>query len=349
MASDGPTGEHTSGSLELRAVELSEWIQFEGLDRLRCGSRPSDRARRIGGPVDLYGLCDAVVVMATAGRLPPYPQDRAAWIHDIQSFQDQHSGWFAEGAAPTHVEWHVTAYAVAALHLLDARPRHTIAAALPLTDPASIRDRLDALDWNDWVYLESHTGAGIGSVFTILEELLPSAEDRTRWFDTYFDALDSHLDPRSGLHGDHKPAAGDLDQLGGTFHYAFLYEHHRRPLRFAVERRDSVAGLQQASGLWDPANPWWLTLDGAYLLRTSVRDAPAAEASDASQAIVRAATAVVDRWDPAAREQILASSPMASHDLAAVTTLLAEAGQALGWTWSGGRRLRSVLLHRPFI
>jgi hypothetical protein len=286
--------------------------------------------------------------MATAGRLPPYPQDRVRWIHAIQSFQDPHTGWFMEGEEPSHVEWHVTAYAVAALQLLDARPRHTIEAALLLTDPAALRRRLDGLDWTDWVYLESHTGAGIGSVFTMLDELLPVPEDRSRWFDTYFDAVDAHLDPRTGLHGDHKPAIGDLDQLGGTFHYAFLYEHHRRSLRFARRRLDSVAGLQQASGLWDAANPWWLTLDGAYLLRTATRDATGG-AGRAHRCTVRAVTAVVDRWCPSERERLLETSPMASHDLVAVTTLLAEAGQALRWTWPGGRHLRSVLLHRPFI
>jgi hypothetical protein len=339
------TGDGTARPLELGAVELSEWIQGEGLSRLRCGARPTDRARQVGGPLDLYGLCDAVVVMATAGRLPPYPQDRVGWIHAIQSFQDPLTGWFVEAGAPTHVEWHVTAYAVAALQLLDARPRHRIDAALALTERAALQRRLDALDWSDWVYLESHTGAGIGAVFTIVEDLLPAAEDRIRWFDTYFDALETHLDPRSGLLGDHKPAAGDLDQVGGTFHYAFLYEHHRRPLPFAAERRDSVVGLQQASGLWDSGNPWWLTLDGTYLLRTSAGDPPGSERSG----IVRAAGAVVDRWGPAERDRILEDSPMASHDLAAVTTLLAEAGHALGWSWPGGRRLRSVLLHRPFI
>jgi hypothetical protein len=335
-------------SLHARAVALSEWIQATALERLRCGPRATDRARRVGGELDLYGLCDAVVVMATAGRLPPHPQDRAGWAHAIQSFQDPASGWFVERPEPSHVEWHAAAYAVAALQLLDARPRHAIGAALELVEPAALRRRLDELDWVDWVYLGSHTGAGIGSVFTISEDLIASPEERTRWFETYFDVLDAHLDPRSGLHGDHKPATGDLDQLGGTFHYAFLYEHHRRPLRFALERAASVERLQQPSGLWDPANPWWLTLDGTYLLRTAAGDAPEA-AEGARRGIARAVSAVLDRWRPEARDRLIEASPMASHDLAALVTLLADAGAALGWTWQGGRRLTSVLRHRPFI
>jgi hypothetical protein len=347
MPDDLPTGSD-GASLQARAVALSEWIQAVALEQLRCGPHATDRSRRVGGDLDLYGLCDAVVVMATAGRLPPYPQERAGWVHAVQSFQDPASGWFVEHSEPTHVEWHATAYAVAALQLLDARPRHAIGAALQLVEPSALRRRLGELDWGDWVYLESHTGAGIGTVFTILEDLLTSPEDRARWFDSYFDVLDAHLDPRSGLHGDRKPRTGDLDQLGGTFHYAFLYEHHRRPLPFALERAASVERLQQPSGLWDPANPWWLTLDGTYLLRTAADEAP--EATErARHGISRAVSTVLDRWRPEARDRLIRTSPMASHDLAALVTLLAEAGAALGWTWQGGRRLISVLSHRPFI
>jgi hypothetical protein len=262
----------------------------------------------------------------------------------IGAFQSPTTGHFVERGQPSHVELHVSAYAIAALELLGHLPAHALRFAEPLRSPAAITAFLGTLDWADWVYLESHAGAGIGSIFANVPWL-----GSPPWFDAYFGALDAHLDPANGMHGDGKPAGGDIDQIGGTFHYAFLHETFHRRLAHAEARIDSVLGLQRPDGLWDPDNPLWLTLDGVYLLSRGVRHTGHRRV-DVETAIGRALDDVADRCLSADGRRRSFCGLMGTHSLTAAVSLLAEAQAFLGIeAVRSDVPIRLVLDRRPFV
>lgn len=321
------------------------WIVGEYEPSVRVDARAGAYASRPGGDQpELYGIADLACVLHTLGRLHPTDAQRREWADAFAAFQDAGTGNYVERGPASHVELHATAYAIAAMQLLDLEPRYPLAFLDPHRPPASVAGFVDGLDWRSWVYLESHRGAGLGSVMAIA-----GAVDPSPWFDAYFRALESHLDPVNGMFGDDKPPEGDLDQIGGTFHYAFLYEWAHRRLPYASARIDSVLALQRDGGLWDEANPLWLTLDGAYLLTRGMRHSAYRRVEVEAAVAGAVETAASVALDPAARAEVF-GGPMGTHALVAVLSLLAEAQDFLGAeVVVTGRPLGLVLDRRPFV
>jgi hypothetical protein len=320
-----------------------DWVDESFEPSVRVEPTPGAYAAARGGnEVDLYGSSDMACVRYTTGARPD--DEMPPWAEVIQSFQDPITGHFVERGRPTHVELHASAYAVAALRLLDATPTHTLTFLRKWDEPEAVRAFVAGLDWRDWVYLESHAGAGVGSL-----AVNSSPRRDAAWFDAYFDALDAVLDPVTGMHGVNKPATGDTDQIGGTFHYAFLYEFEGRPLAFAPARIDAVLGLQNGDGIWDPDNPLWLTLDAVYLLRQAVRNSDHRRAG-VERAVTSAVEWLHDNVLAPERREAAFGGPMATHDLVAVLTTLTEAQRLLGRdAVRTARPLSSVLDQRPFV
>jgi hypothetical protein len=331
----------------VRAQALVDWLLGEYEPAVRTGGGAGAYACR---PEEqdpaLYGVADMACALFTVGALDRSAERRREWAAAFELFQDPATGHYVEGGPPSHVPLHVTAYAIAAMRLLDLAPVHPLRFAEPWRAPAAVTAFLERLDWRDWVYLESHAGAGLGSIFANVEGL-----GGPEWFAAYRSALDARLDPASGLHGIGKPAGGDLDQIGGTFHYAFLYEHFGWPLAHPEARTDAVLGLQRRDGVWDPANPWWLTLDAGYLLTRAHRASGGYRGSAVVEAVGRATAAVAERvLDPGGRREAFVEAPLGTHTLVAVLSLLAEAQAFLGVdVVRTDRRLTLVLDHRPFV
>ncbi len=323
--------------------EFTDWVvaDYEGFSALRRlslrrGDEPGER-------LDLYDTADYICALATLGRLPDEADGHARLTRALASYQDPVSGHFVEGGSPSHVQLHATAYALAAMCLLDEQPDSPLTFAEDYKTPSDISTFIEALDWRDWVYLESHRGAGLGSIFWNAPGL--GTDD---WFDRFFSSIEGHLDAATGMFGDGKPAAGDLDQIGGTFHYAFIYESAGRTLPGAGERSRAILGLQRPDGLWDPANPYWLTLDAVYLLsRAASRDDT--PDSRAATAVYRALEAL---WPATVTSGRMAAfgAPMGTHSVVAVLTCFAEAQRLLGpdVVITDGE-LANVLDRRPFI
>ena len=199
------------------------------------------------------------------------------------------------------------------------------------------------LDWRHGVYGDSHKGAGLGSIF-VLERL-----GSEQWFDDYFATCDSMFDRNNGLMGLDKPPTGDDDQIGGTFHYSFLYEHFHRPMPYPERRIDTVIGLQQHDGYWDTGNPLWLSFDAVYLMTRTLRYCHY-RLDDVRQAVRRVMSALMrDAFGPEGRTRTF-SGRLGSHLVTAAISLSAEAQSFLGsreviTSWP----LRFVLDRRPFI
>ncbi|MBC7783206.1 MAG: hypothetical protein H7144_05150 [Burkholderiales bacterium] len=339
----------TSSSIETHPYDLREFIQWvieEFEPSMRRLGGAGHYAREPGGvEVELYGVSDMACVLYTLGRLRANQKQREDWATAFAQFQDPETGYLLE-KQPTHSALHNTAFALAAMELLDLAPQHELSMAAEFADPAAY---LATLNWKTNVYSDSHKGAGIGAIYALVPEVAGDEPAATRWFDAYFSTCDALFDPANGMMGVDKPPGGDSDQIGGTFHYAFIYESFNRRMSYPEPRIDSVIGLQQPDGYWHPTNRLWLTLDAVYLLTRTVRHH--AYRVDDVRAVVRRVMDVVmqDVFSEAGREKTFGTG-LCVHSMTCALSIAAEAQQFLGadeviTDWP----LRLVLDRRPFI
>ena len=203
---------------------------------------------------------------------------------------------------------------------------------------------LDSFDWRSGVYGCSHDGAGLASALALVPGTVPP-----EWFVRYFDHLDTYLDRRNGMLGIDKPAGGDTDQIGGTFHYAFIYDYFHRRMPYPEARVDAILGLQMDNGEWASGNPWWMTLDALYMLTRGARHSHH-RPDDVRAAVRRTLNICHERvMDPTSRLKYF-NRHMGQHTLAAATNILAEAQQFLGsQEVVTNEPMRLILDKRPFI
>jgi hypothetical protein len=245
--------------------DFVRWIVEELEPSVRLPGGAGRYARTVGGAAELYGTSDMACILYTIGKLRPTDAERQEWAEAFQIFQNPETGFLIE-KDPTHTPLHNTAFALGAMQLFDLTPKYPVKMGPEYQDPRAF---LATLDWKKAVYTESHKGAGMGAIFALSPGLR-----NTAWFNEYFAACESYFDPHNGLMGQDKPAGGDSDQVGGTFHYSFLYNYFNRRMPFPERRIDSVIGTQQPDGYWRADNHLWLTLDAMYLLTRTVRYCP---------------------------------------------------------------------------
>lgn len=320
-------------------AQLINWISRDFEPRVRVGPQAGAYARRAEeSHTHLYGTCDMACVYHTIGQLPQDDAARGQWVDILQSLQDPQTGYLVADPAD-HGMMHNTAFALGALNLFDAQPRHPLHFFRQYDSLDMLRKFFDGLDWREHVYSCSHDGAGLASAAALVPGTVTSD-----WFDAYFDYLDARFDPANGMLGIDKPAAGDFDQIGGTFHYAFLYEYFGRTMPFAEARTDAILGLQLPSGNWHERNVWWLTLDAIYMLDRDQRRIGHRPA-EVREAIIRALAAAAARLENP--EVLQALTP---HALTAVVSLITIAQQHLGPDEvRSPQPLKLVLDRRPFI
>lgn len=330
-----------SGPIAADLREFIGWIQhtFEPSVKLPGGA---GRYARKGGETtpELYGVADMACVLHTIDRLHPSENERAEWAQVFQSFQTNPSGLLVE-KSPTHSPIHNTAFALAAMELLQLRPERPVK---PPAEYGDVRTLFAEIDWVGGVYPGSHRGAGTGSIYALVPELRDPA-----WFEAYFSACEELFDPRNGLMGRKKPTTGDWDQIGGTFHYAFIFSHFNRLLPYPEKRIDAILRLQQPDGYWSPDNHLWLTFDAMYLLTRTSRYCK--HRYPEVVALVRRVMRLLMRDVFSAEGRVKAfSGELPVHSLTAAVSAAAEAQIFLGHREVlTDRPLRLVLDRRPFI
>jgi hypothetical protein len=321
------------------------WIEhvFEPSARLAGGAGQYPDAPG-GTEATLYGAADMACVLYAIGALHPTEKQRAEWGEAFERFQNQETGWFLQksfGLSPEHN----TAFALGAMELLDLTPRYPVKMDAEYANP---RTFLETLNWKTNVYRDAHRGAGIGAIYTLRGMLEPGTRS-TAWFAEYFAACDGYFDVMNGLMGQDKPATGDTDQIGGTFHYAFVYEYFHRQMPYPEKRIDTVLGLQREDGFWLEGNYLWLTLDAIYLMTRTLRYC--AHREEEVRASVRRAVRAVETaaYSPEGRKRSF-SKGQAVHAATVACAIGAEAQSFLGagevvTDWP----LKLVLDRRPFI
>jgi hypothetical protein len=314
-----PSRPATTSTCDLR--DFVRWVLTEFEPSVRLPGACGLYARSPGQTEpELYGTSDLACILHTLGRLRPSHTERAEWAATFQSYQDHGTGWLLERDA-SHSPVHNTAFALAAMGLLDLSPQHPVLMGQDYADPRAL---LETIDWRHGVYPGSHTGVGAA----VIRALAPGLYTR-EWFERYFAQCDSLIDPNNGMLGRDKPPGGDSDQVGGTVHYLFLYGHFNRRMAHPEKRIDAVLGLQQDDGYWHPQNHLWLAFDAVYTLTRSLRTTP--HRFEDVRACVRRTLRVVDRdfFSPEAR-QTAYRGRVATHVLTAALSFAAEAQQFLG-------------------
>ena len=320
------------------------WITEEFEPSVRLPGPAGSYAREVGArETELYGISDMACILYTLGRLRPTEKERAEWNQNFQSLQDPVTGCYLERQR-THIPLHNTAFALGAMELLELGPARPLVFAREYAAPEKLRAFLEGLAWRKTVYKDSHAGAGLASVMVLAPGLVGPD-----WFASYFAWLDARFDPRNGMLGQDKPDGGDFDQIGGTFHYHFLYEFFRRRMPFPERRIDAIIGLQQPDGYWHPQNHLWLTLDAVYMLTRTVRHCHhrPRDVEGVVRRVLEVFMSEVISPDGRARHF---GGRLGVHCLTAVVSLLAEAQQFLGAEEVLTEMpLRLVLDRRPFI
>ena len=203
---------------------LGEWLARYALGPVGSYTRHLHRDGYDHTVPDAYGCAGAANIAYMLGQIPANADQRASWVDQLQQFQDPATGVFVDA---THSDEHTTAHVTAALELFEARPAHPLTFLRPIHDPAALRSYLDRLDW-DRPWPASHNAAGTASALTITGEVGPD------WFATWLDWFDAEVDPTTGLwrRGRMLPAEewpGLFSNLGGSFHFHFVYDYLRQP------------------------------------------------------------------------------------------------------------------------
>jgi hypothetical protein len=291
---------------------------------------------------DAYGVADAVNILYTTASMPSSPSRRAELVAALQSFQDPATGMFHD---PSHVPEHTTAHVSAALELLEARPAHPLRFLEPLRSPETITRFLDELDW-DRPWPASHRGAGVGSAIVLAEDPSPV------WVDAYLGWLDENVDPATGLWraGRMLPLADDpglFANLGGSFHYHFVYLALRRAMPHPERVIDTCLTLLADGGAPIAARTvGFAEIDWVYCLHRALRQCGHRRAeSEAALAEVagRVVALLTDPgyWRTPAFDDL--------HTVFGALCTVAELQLALPGRVLTPRPLRLVLDRRPFI
>jgi hypothetical protein len=329
-------------SFQLDMRGFVQWILSEYEPSIRLGGGAGRYPRQPGqtSPA-LYGVADMACTLYTVGALHPSVKEREEWAAAFELFQNPSTGWFIEKDPRTLSQQHNTAFALGAMQLFDLSPRYPLNMGSEYSD---ISAYLNSLNWKTGVYTDSHKGAGIGSIYTLVPTL-----HSTAWFSKYFETCDELFDPNNGMMGRDKSAGGDMDQIGGTFHYSFLYQFFNRQMLYPEKRIDAVLRLQQPNGYWSTSNHLWLTLDAIYLMTRTLRYCPH-RYEDVRACVQRTLRALQqDVYSPEGRKTVF-SKMDGVHSLTAAISIAAEAQNFLGikeviTDWP----LKLVLDRRPFI
>lgn len=144
---------------------------------------------------------------------------------------------------------HTTAHCAAALELFDAAPSFSIPALDQYKTKEGLYAYLEALEWRDSPWNNSHKGAGIYVAMNMTGAAAPE------WNEWYFDWFYEEVDPVTGMwrkgYAD-KAGSRIYEHMAGSFHYLFNHEYAHRPLRYPEKMIDTCLEMYEKKYL--PAN-----------------------------------------------------------------------------------------------
>lgn len=219
-----------------------------------------------------YGCADAANILYSIGAFPKNHKERESWVSVLQNMQGE-DGLFHE---ETHHAIHTTAHCAAALELFDAAPMYPCTALLPYLDFDKFINLMEALDWANNPWRDSHKGAG---VYVALN--LTGAATR-EWNEQYFAWFAENADAETGMWM--KPRRIQIERrapmyfyMAGSFHYLFNHEYAHMPLQYPDRMIDSCIKMYDTPGEL-PSNfghkADFLEIDWVFCLTRAQRQTP---------------------------------------------------------------------------
>lgn len=225
--------------------------------RDQLSSTPGECLMSPNGQNTLYSSCFAAMTLHYLGALPePSSQERRAWAAYIQQWQDPNTGLFLGPEVVQeeftharhdweHVTMHLTAHALPALNLLGEQPCYPLHFAKIYLNPIKLSRWLAARDWHD-AWLEGNNLLFVGQFLIHLRDYegLLEAEQALEY---YFEWLDQHVDPLTGLWGTNTHASVPV-AIYGAYHQLLVYYCCRRVVQHPTRIMDLVLDMQHADG-----------------------------------------------------------------------------------------------------
>ncbi|NIM89944.1 MAG: hypothetical protein GTO17_03245 [Candidatus Aminicenantes bacterium] len=254
------------------------------IEQFRSGNGIGEYSFTKRGPTSFYGTTDVLISLYNTGKLDLTEEEKDQWAKVINQFQDPKTGWYKR-TFTMHYKEHTTAYAIAALYLIDRKP------AYPLNWKDKILKSKRAMEkwikrpnWS-FIWATSHIISGIPA------SLLMTGEGTQEFYDWYFDWLDNQADSNSGFYLRgliHKLKLVRLprkQEMAGAFHMYYVYEFVKRMWPYPEKIVDHTLRLQHENGLWEKDITFCVDLDGLYCLTRSSRNANGYRKKDVELAV----------------------------------------------------------------
>ncbi len=323
-----------------------EKVLPEYMAKFKSGLGVGDYSYRPGSKkTDLYGTTDMVYLLYTMNMMDTLTAaQKEEWAATIQKFQNPKTGLFG-GNVTLHGAEHAAAYAVGALRILGAKPLYPMTSFVnKYGTPDKVEKLMRGLPW-DAIWSGSHIGSGIPSA------LINTGAIGSDWTDAYFEWVDRETDPATGYvmlnsaGGQKKKAT--RDELGGVFHFHYIYTYIGRPLVYPERLIDTTISLQLPNGLYDGDVPYCIDLDGVFEIIRAFRqlDGKYREA-DVKASVEKNLAAITERVND--REFVM-TRYTDSHKIVGAIVALSEIQVLFPNMFETTRSLNQVLDFSPFI
>jgi hypothetical protein len=210
------------------------------------------------GPVTLYGTGYALLTRHYLGIDEPLEARTADFI---RSCQDPATGLFVgpelrDWSPPSgalhdreHLLLHLTCATLPLCRQFNLPPAEPIRYARRFCELRHLREWLEARNLRN-AWFEGNNLLFIGQLLVHLRDV-ENVSGAQEALDTWFDWLDGHLDPETGLWGG-RAGASRFEAMCGGYHQLLVYYHDHRPVAHQDRLVRTVLDLQHADGGFAP-------------------------------------------------------------------------------------------------
>lgn len=187
--------------------------------------------------------------------------ERTAWIDFINHQQEAESGLFrgfdterqascGEKYDADFIAHDNTYIGLAALDILNAKPRYPLTFLEEWLDPARVKDYVLGRNWADPWFSTDLIFDDFCAMTYDMEQSADQGRHR-RAFQVLFDTLDTLQDPDTGFWGPNQ-GADPHESMAGTWHLFIIYNYHGRRMKFPERIIDNTLVLQGIDGHMAP-------------------------------------------------------------------------------------------------
>ncbi len=263
-----------SASENTRVYDFSDWEDNtfpQWVQNFKSGQGIGEYSYKKGGPTSFYGTTDTLISLYILNQLDLTEEEKDQWAATINQFQNPKTGWYNKKYT-LHYKEHRTAYAVAALRLIDRKPAHPLTAIHKIAKGSENK-------WEKWIkhpnwsfiWATSHVISGVPAALAMVDGNGGEWKDFFEW---YFEWLNETADPKTGywriglLHKLWKSRI-TKHELGGAFHMYYVYEYFNRGWKYPAKIVENTLELQHDNGLWDKGVTYCIDLDAIYAITRS--------------------------------------------------------------------------------